>query len=262
VLPRFLFNRSQHLILAAYRIIVGSGLLSHQGGRATLAWLYLAYKRWFEATNVEALHEFVRLGSTVVDVGANIGFFTIHFARWAGRNGCVVAIEPELQNLKTLRRRLSREQGSARIELNEGAAAEMDAPVFLIVNPAHPGDHRLGAGGVAINGYAIDNLLTARGLADVSLIKIDVQGAEFRALKGAEKTLRSAQPTLFIEIDDAALAEAGSSADEISDYLTALGYQPFAYDQTWKPITSLRDDSERRKQRGYADYLFRPRKQP
>jgi FkbM family methyltransferase len=240
---------------------VGSRLLSHRGGRVTLAWAYLAYKRWFEAKDIEALHEFVRLGSTVVDVGANIGFFTIHFARWAGRNGCVLAIEPELQNLKTLRRRVSREQGSARIELIEGAASEIDAPVFLIVNPAHPGDHRLGAGGVPINGYAIDNLLAARRLVDVSLIKIDVQGAEFRALKGAEKTLRSVQPNLFIEIDDVALAEAGSSADEVSDYLSALDYQLFAYDQAWKPLTSLRDDLERRKQRGCADYLFRPRKQ-
>src|SRR4051812_10950886 len=101
---------------------MGSGLLSHPCGRATLAWAYLVYKRWFEAKDVEALQEFVRLGSTVVDVGANIGFFTIYFARWAGRNGCVVAIEPELQNLRTLRRRVSREQGSARIELIEGAA--------------------------------------------------------------------------------------------------------------------------------------------
>jgi FkbM family methyltransferase len=204
----------------------------------------------------------VRPGSTVVDVGANIGFFTIHFARWAGRKGCVLAIEPEFQNLKTLRKRVAREYGSARIELIEGAAAEIDAPLFLVVNPIHPGDHRLGAGGVAVNGYAIDNLLTERALTDVSLIKIDVQGAEFRALKGAEKTLRSAQPTLFIEIDDAALAEAGSSVEEVSDYLSALGYQAFAHDQTWKPLTSLLDDSVRRKQRGYADYLFRPRHRP
>lgn len=259
MLPRFLFHRSQSLTLAAYRTIARSGLLSHRGGRATLAWLYLAYKRWFEANNVESLREFVRPDSTVVDVGANIGFFTIQFARWAGCKGYVLAIEPELQNLKTLRKRVAREHGSARIELIEGAAAEVDAPVFLVVNPIHPGDHRLGTNGVAINGYAIDNLLAQRGLTDVSLIKIDVQGAELRALKGAEKTLRSAQPTLFIEIDDAALAEAGTSVEEVSGYLAALGYQPFAYDQMWKPIASLLDDSARRKQRGYADYLFRPR---
>ena len=212
MLPRSLFHRGQSLALAAYRTIARSGLLSNRGGRATLAWAYLAYKRWFEANNVQALRGFVRPGSTVVDVGANIGFFTIQFARWAGRNGSVLAIEPELQNLETLRRRVAHEHGSARVEMIEGAATEIDAPVFLVVNPLHPGDHRLGTGGVAINGYAIDNLLTARGLADVSLIKIDVQGAEFRALKGAEKTLRSARPTLFIEIDDSALAEAGSSA--------------------------------------------------
>jgi FkbM family methyltransferase len=262
VLPRFLFHRSQSLTLAAYRTIARSGLLSRRGGRATLAWAYLTYKRWFEAKDVESLREFVRLDSTVVDVGANIGFFTIHFARWVGRNGCVVAIEPEFQNLKTLRKRVAREQGSARIELIEGAAAEIDAPLFLVVNPMHPGDHRLGADGVAINGYAIDNLLSERELTDVSFIKIDVQGAEFRALKGAEKTLRSAQPTLFIEIDDAALAEAGSSVEEVSDFLSALGYQPFAYDRMWRPLTSLLDDTAQRKQRGYADYLFRPRQRP
>jgi FkbM family methyltransferase len=260
VLPRLLFHRSQSLTLAAYRTIVRSGLLSRRGGRATLAWAYLAYKRWFEAKDLESLREFVRPDSTVVDVGANIGFFTIHFARWVGSRGCVLAIEPEIHNLETLRKRVAREHGSARVELVEGAAAEIDAPVFLVVNPIHPGDHRLGDEGVPVNGYAIDNLLSERGLTDVSLIKIDVQGAEFRALKGAEQTLRSAQPILFIEIDDAALTEAGSSIEEISGYLSALGYQPYIYDQTWKPIASLLDDTPRRKQRGYADYLFHPRK--
>jgi hypothetical protein len=63
-------------------------------------------------------------------------------------------------------------------------------------------------------------------------------------VQGAEKTLRSAQPTIFIEIDDDALAAAGSSAEEVSDYLSALGYQPFAYDQTWKPLTrSIRESA-------------------
>jgi FkbM family methyltransferase len=220
----------------------------------------LAYKRWFEAKNLESLRQFVRPDSTVVDIGANIGFFTINFARWVGAKGCVLAIEPEHQNLETLQKRIAREAGLARVEVIEGAAAEVNAPLFLVVNPMHPGDHRLGSNGVAVSGYAIDSLLSERRLTDISFIKIDVQGAEFRVLKGAEQTLRSAKPTLFIEIDEAALAGAGSSLEEVSAFLSGLGYQPFAFDQTWKPIASLLEDSARREQRGYSDYLFRPRR--
>src|SRR5215471_2883968 len=63
---------------------------------------YNAYKNHFEAGPIDRLREFVPAGSIVLDVGANVGFFTLRFARWTGDDGQVIAIEPEEKNLRTL----------------------------------------------------------------------------------------------------------------------------------------------------------------
>ena len=70
----------------------------------------------------------------------------------------------------------------------------------------------------------IDDLLAARGWPEVSLIKIDVQGAEGRVLAGAAETLRRFHPALFLEIDDHQLRRYGSSADALLRSIAALGY--------------------------------------
>ena len=57
--------------------------------------------------------------------------------------------------------------------------------MYLEVNPEHPGDHRLGQVGVPTTAVTIDGLLSQRSEASVSLIKIDVQGAEMQVLEGA-----------------------------------------------------------------------------
>ena len=47
---------------------------------------YSVYKAWIEAGPVDRLKEFVAPGSTVVDIGANVGFFTLKFADWTGES--------------------------------------------------------------------------------------------------------------------------------------------------------------------------------
>jgi hypothetical protein len=60
--------------------------------------LYAGYKRHFEAGPIERLQEFIPPGSLVIDVGANVGFFSLRFAQWVGLGGEVIAIEPEARN--------------------------------------------------------------------------------------------------------------------------------------------------------------------
>ena len=71
------------------------------------------------------------------------------------------------------------------VETIRAAVAEFTGEGLLEVNPGHPGDHKLGTEGVPIATTTIDDLLAARGWPEVSLIKIDVQGAEARVLAGA-----------------------------------------------------------------------------
>jgi hypothetical protein len=75
------------------------GILDRPRPRRAFEGVYLGYKRLIEAGPVDQLRELVTRGSTVIDVGANIGFFSLRFARWVGPSGRVIAIEPEVNRI-------------------------------------------------------------------------------------------------------------------------------------------------------------------
>ena len=71
----------------------------------------------------------------------------------------------------------------------------------------------------------LDSILKESGVNRVDVIKIDVEGAELLVLKGAQETLARYHPTLLIEIVDRQLRQMGTSAAEVTQFLTARGYR-------------------------------------
>ena len=244
----------QRGLLAAYRAAHATGILSTPLGRRTFLRAYAAYKSWFDPS-IDPLRAFVREGGWIVDVGANVGHFTLTFARWTGGGGKVLALEPEPDNVAALRDSVSRAGLGDGVEVVAGAAAERTGIAHLRLNPHNPADHRLAQAGVPVSLYTLDGLIAERGDPPVSLIKIDVQGAEPRVIAGAEEVLRRCRPALFIEIDDAALTEAGSSAAALLQQLDRLGYRPSAAGEPARRLSPA--DVQAACQRlGYADFLF------
>lgn len=222
---------------------------------------YHFYKDKLEATEVEQLRPFVRPGTTVIDVGANIGFFTLRFSEWASPPGKVIAIEPEQGNLDRLERALRRRDRAGIVDVIKGVAANSDGTLNLVINPHHPADHRLGAQGVPVASFTLDRIMSDRDWPSVSLVKIDVQGAEMRVLKGAAELLSRCRPVLYIEIDDAALSEAGCSAKALVDHLSRLGYEMFELGGSGPVHIDPESAARKRATTGYADYLFKPSRQ-
>ena len=111
---------------------------------------YDIYKRYVEAGPIDRLQEFVPRGSVVVDVGANVGFFSLRFARWVGAKGKVIAIEPEQQNCDNLIGALGREQLLDRVDVVKAVAAAESGTTFLEINPLHPADHKLSRDGTGV----------------------------------------------------------------------------------------------------------------
>jgi FkbM family methyltransferase len=214
----------QRWLLLAYRLGAGLGLFSTRFGRAIFAVAYDLYKSRWEASEVATLKNFVRPGTTVIDVGANIGFFTRRFAEWVRPGGLVIAIEPEAQNFASLKSMLSR-QGLVNVEPIQAVAAECSGTLKLAINPLHPADHRIAATGLDVTALTLDDTLRQHGMPDVSLLKIDVQGAEERVLRGALQTLRRCKPVVFMEIDEAALSAMGSSSHAVLLFMGAEGYR-------------------------------------
>ena len=222
--------------------------------------LYTVYKSRFEAGPIDRLREFAPAGSTVVDVGANVGFFTLRFARWVG-DGEVIAIEPEHKNFQMLIAALERADlpRKTRVRALKAVAAATRGKSHLEINPLHPADHKLSVDGtgIAVDAVRLDELIDQKGPLRPSLIKIDVQGAEMLVLQGAPEILKLSRPALFIELSEDALRRFGNSVSEIVDHLSRLGYDAFLLMRTGPHRKlSLEEIHLNVRRHGYIDVLF------
>jgi FkbM family methyltransferase len=240
--------------LRAYRLVVASGLLNRPRPRRAFESSYLAYKLLVEAGPVERLRPWVPAGATVVDIGANIGFFAVRFGRWVGTDGTVLAVEPELRNVSSLSERLGRAGLDGVVEVVHAAVDKEPGTVMLEINPTHPGDHHLGETGVPVPAVTLDDLAAAHR--PVALIKIDVQGAEVRVLQGATRVLAEDRPAIFIEIDNRSLQRFGATATELMALLSQAGYLGRELTRSGFGPPEAPEELGRRAADDYMDALF------
>lgn len=143
---------------------------------------------WFEPTETRLIHRLVKPGDTVVDVGANIGYYTLQLARLVGPAGRVFAFEPEPRNFDLLRRNVW-ENGYNNVTLVHAAVLAREERRRLYLNDENRGDHRLqateGRENIEVQGLSLDEFFrTFSGRLD--FVKIDVQGAEGEVFDGLQ----------------------------------------------------------------------------
>ncbi|MER9234996.1 FkbM family methyltransferase [Mesorhizobium sp. M0622] len=227
--------------------------------RAYLA-LYPLYKGYFEAGPIDQLREFVPHGSLVIDVGANVGFFSLRFAEWVGDGGKVIALEPEDQNYSGLICALERAGLLGRVEALRVVAAAEPGTTFLEINPLYPADHKLSRNGtgVPVTAVTLDGLLAEKGPRRPALVKIDVQGAELLTLQGMIEILRFARPALFVELSDQGLNKFGASVLAVLRLLSDNGYEAYWLTRTGHQKASQSEIEARTTGTKSADVLFLP----
>ena len=221
--------------------------------------LYAVYKQYFEAGPIDRLREFVPNGSLVIDVGANVGFFSLRFAKWVGDRGKVVSIEPEDQNYDSLISALKRNGLLSRVDALKAVAAAVPGMMFLEINPLHPADHKLSrdGSGLPVAAVTLDDLVQDKGHLKLSLIKIDVQGAEMLVLEGAAGILKASGPPLFVELQEDGLRKFGTSVAAILAHLSHHGYEAYWLMRTGPHKKASPAEIHARVARvGYVDVLF------
>jgi FkbM family methyltransferase len=243
---------TMRLALAAYGLAARLRLTETRLGRTLFLWAYGLYKGRVEARHAVRLLDYIPPNSTVIDVGANVGFFTRLFARHLGQGGQVIAIEPEARNAADLRAMLAREGLDQRVTVVQALAADAEGERLLAIDPLHPANHHIGAQGLPTPARTLDSL--AGQAARVSLIKIDVQGAEMLVLGGAQAILRQHRPALYIEVSDADLRRFGTSAEALLKHLAEQGYAFFILGEGAQPLTPA-EALALTLARGYADVL-------
>jgi FkbM family methyltransferase len=136
----------------------------------------------------------------LLDCGANVGFFS----RYAFQRGAekVIAFEPSPGNAACLRKNLAPELADGRFVLIEKGVWEKETTLsFSTRNINNPGGHHLctdGEGDIKVQVTSIDQVVEQLGLTKLDYIKMDVEGAEVKGLRGAERTILSMRPRLCV----------------------------------------------------------------
>lgn len=171
----------------------------------------------------------IKPGDIIIDAGANIGGFTIQAAQKTGPGGMVYAIEPDEQNIETLKRNIEHNKLNNIIIVPHALWSERCTKEFYISN--RPGEHTLmnydnelfsEGKKVTIQCDTLDNMMKNLDVERVNYLKMDIEGAEIEALKGAKNLLSNYSPNLLIE----ALHEVNGSPTykQLVPYLQSMNY--------------------------------------
>jgi FkbM family methyltransferase len=187
---------------------------------------YFLYKQISDRQRIDFLKKSVRPGMQVLDLGANVGFYTCLLAELVGKSGKVHAFEPDQQNFTHLQQNTRNKQWVA---VNNSACAEHSGTIRLYHSQEMNIDHRTFDSGdgrpfTEIKALAIDDYFPDQET--IEFIKIDIQGFDLQACRGMRQVLeRSPKVTILGELYPFGLHRAGSSADEYLSFLESLGFR-------------------------------------
>ena len=182
----------------------------------------------WEADTLDFLRDHVKDGFVTLEVGANVGAHTLIIAKLSGENGVVHAIEPTVFARSKLLRNLSlNPEIEKRVHVHDllisdtvADNAELEIRSSWPTKPKmtwQPKEH------VSSPVSTIDRLVDDWGLTRLDLLKIDIDGYDYRALCGAKETIEKFRPLMFVELCEWALNENGSSVTDILSFLESFG---------------------------------------
>jgi FkbM family methyltransferase len=230
---------------------------------------YWYYGKRRESESMALFARLVRPGDTVIEVGGHIGYLSLYYVQLVGPNGHVIVFEPGPNNLPYARANLG---GKSNIRLVETAVTDFCGKASFYVeeytgqnNSLLPDysrfDENLTQAGmrvqmkktaVEVECTTLDEFVTKLSAPPPSFVKIDVEGAELGVLRGMQRTLRTHNLALMVEVTEQASA--------VYDLLTSAGYR--AYSERGTPILDaaqlqentfwLKDSDSRRQMLGGA----------
>ncbi len=188
--------------------------------------LYSVYKAISDRAERDMISRYLSPGMTVIDVGANIGVYTRFFAGLVGPGGKVIAIEPDAENY----RRLSAEMaGVPGVIALHAAASDETGTCTLYRSSSLNVDHQTYDSGedrelVTVPASRIDDLVEQGERVD--FIKMDIQGAEPIAMRGAQRVLSDNRDiVLLFEYWPYGIRRSGHDPGAFLDYLRSLGFK-------------------------------------
>jgi len=212
------------------------GTLSLQCGLDEHIESHIFWEGYYSRDLLRLLRRLLKTDSVFVDIGANMGEFTLFAAKRVPR-GKVYAFEPVAEAFARLEGNVRRnkftnvflraeglmdQEASLPIYAQSGRFADGSRNTGLYT--LHPHDDR-NLAMQEIQLVRLDDLVSAGEVSTPTIMKIDVEGAELAVLKGARRVLAQFHPVLILELARHTLEAAGTTQREVVSYLEALGYR-------------------------------------
>jgi FkbM family methyltransferase len=181
----------------------------------------------YENDFIDVMRRYLHSGDTCVDVGGHLGYYCLLMSKMVGPTGHVISFEPVPTNMAVLKENIAL-NSVTNVELVNSALGERPGTVSLIC----PENFEL-SWTPSIRAYNVEGARNSidvpmdtldaflhRGGHKPTLIKIDVEGAELDVLSGAVETLRTARPTVLLEIH----GWGDASSEQILALFSSVGY--------------------------------------
>ncbi len=189
----------------------------------------------YEPNLVKLINAHIDYQKDVIDVGANIGLFTVLFSKTISDVNKVLAVEPTPLALYYLRQNVQRNGCLDSVIVFEGVAKDTKGDCKINVIPGmeeysslgnitHPAVVDNAYEEITVNGDTIDNLVERFNL-EPGFIKIDTEGSEYHVLKGALRTIQKTAPIILSELSDDLSANCGANSQIVIELLQDNGYE-------------------------------------
>ncbi|MBS1682687.1 MAG: FkbM family methyltransferase [Bacteroidetes bacterium] len=177
------------------------------------------------------LHRFLKKDMVAIDVGANLGEYTVFMAKRLGE-GSVYSFEPMSSTRQQLEENIKLNQFKNVVVVGHGLSDREHQLQIHEVDDAHEGLATFYLGDRKVkNSFEVqlkklDDEIESLGIKKIDFIKIDVEGSELPALKGSLQSINKWKPIILVEVNEPTYRAAGYSLDELQRFFSEINYKP------------------------------------
>jgi FkbM family methyltransferase len=182
----------------------------------------------------------LRSGDLFVDVGANIGFFSLLASKRVGSSGVVISFEPSKREFMRMCHAILLNNSHNIMSFNN-ALSSKSGVILIDVDQQHTGMNKLSLSTSSssfvdlVAGFKLDELTPFLNDRNIDLLKIDVEGAEMLVLEGMSNLLSEKRIIkLIVEITPKFLAQYGHTKHDLFVFLKDRGYKPTINSEDWQ----------------------------
>jgi FkbM family methyltransferase len=195
----------------------------------------------FEPATTRLVNKIVKPGMTVIDVGANLGYYTIIFASLVGKSGKVFAFEPVKQYYEKLLWHVEANGYRDYVAAFNCGLSDKEAKISIGIGNTGATVHWVADDPPTrceeIQLHSLDEIISKYSIEKIDLIKIDIDGHEPFFFRGAERFFRRNRPILLVEFAQLNLDKAGEDVTGLKAIIEELGYTIYS-ESTKRPFMS------------------------